>query len=213
MMTAMNALHLPEQCGVILLKETTLFPHGGLPLFIFEPRYRKMVGDALAGDCMFGVACLPGGDEANSEEPSSLSAVNIGTIGLIRASREHPDGTSNLLLHGIIRVRFTCWHNSKDYPYASIEPLPTIPPPVEQENAAVKTLRGAVEDASASLPKEIQDSLMALLERSDSAALMSDVVAQQFVHDPLLRQQLLEEPCVGKRIATLCRYLQDVSKQ
>jgi len=45
----MSALHIPEQCGVILLPDCTLFPHGGLPLHIFEPRYRKMLEDAIEG--------------------------------------------------------------------------------------------------------------------------------------------------------------------
>ena len=36
-----------------------LFPRSQLPLHIFEPRYRAMVKDALAGDGVFALACLP----------------------------------------------------------------------------------------------------------------------------------------------------------
>ena len=65
----------------------------------------------------------------------------VGTIGLVRASREQEDGTSQLLLHGVMRVRFTEWHDDRDYPYASIEPVISVFTPENQsaggdENAA-----------------------------------------------------------------------------
>ena len=115
----MPTIHLPERCGVMLLPDCTLFPHGGLPLHIFEPRYRKMLEDALEGDCFFAVARLTG-DE--TPDPAECTAP-VGTIGLVRASREQEDGTSQLLLHGVMRVRFTEWHDDRPYPFASIEPV------------------------------------------------------------------------------------------
>jgi Lon protease-like protein len=186
----------------MLLPDCTLFPHGGLPLFIFEERYRKMLQDALEGDCIFAVTRLML-DEKDGEE----KVADVGTIGLVRASREQDDGTSQLLLHGVIRVRFTEWHDERDYPYASIEPIVSEFAPAHLEQAAMKTLRGAVEDAIRGLPTDVQDGVMGLLERADSAALMTDIVSQQFVHEADLRQRLLESASVGDRIPVLCEYL------
>ena len=42
----------------------------------------------------------------------------VGTIGLVRASHEQEDGTSRLLIHGVIRVEFTEWHLDRQYPYS-----------------------------------------------------------------------------------------------
>ena len=42
----MPIIQLPDRCGVMLLPDCTLFPHGGLPLYIFEPRYRAMLEEA-----------------------------------------------------------------------------------------------------------------------------------------------------------------------
>ena len=115
----MSTIHLPESCGVMLLPDCSLFPHGGLPLYVFESRYRKMLEDALEGDCFFAVArLLDGGDEGGPDRPAE-----VGTIGLVRASREQEDGTSQTLLHGVMRVRFTEWYDDRDYPYAEIEPV------------------------------------------------------------------------------------------
>jgi Lon protease-like protein len=199
----MASIHLPERCGVMLLPNCTLFPHGGLPLYVFEPRYRKMLGNALEGDCFFAVARLLGEEDG---EPADFVAP-VGTIGLVRASREQDDGTSQLLIHGVMRVRFTEWHDSHDYPFANIEPVISIFTPEKQAAAAMKTLRGAVEDAVRPLPAEVQDGIFALLDRADEPALMTDIICQQFIHEADLRQKLLEMASVGDRIPIICNYL------
>lgn len=191
----------------MLLPDCTLFPHGGLPLFIFEPRYRKMLNEALEGDCFFAVARLIG----EEQEDLSDCVAPVGTIGLVRASREQTDGTSQLLIHGVMRVRFTEWHQDHDYPYASIEPVISVFTPEAQAAAAVKTLRGAVEDAVRLLPEDVQTGVFSLLDRADEPGLMTDIVAQQFIHEADLRQKLLEMDRVGDRIPVICEYLRNVS--
>ncbi len=190
----------------MLLPDCTLFPHGGLPLYVFEPRYRKMLADALEGDCFFAVGRLMG----EEREPSACVA-SVGTIGLVRASREQDDGTSQLLLHGVMRARFTEWHDDREYPYASIEPVVSYFSPENQSAAAMKTLRGAVEDAIRSLPEEVQSGVFALLDRAEDPGLMTDIVSQQFIHEPDIRQHLLEMESVGGRIPLICEYLRKAS--
>lgn len=199
----MSTIHLPESCGVMLLPDCTLFPHGGLPLFIFEPGYRKMLEDALEGDCFFAVARLI---RQYDNDPAS-GVAPVGTIGLVRASREQNDGTSQLLLHGVMRVRFTRWHLDREYPFADIEPVLSYFTPENQADAAMKTLRGTVEDAIQSLPQEVKNGFFALLDRANDPALMTDVICQQIIHDPDLRQELLEMDSVGARIPIICDYL------
>lgn len=193
----------------MLLPDCTLFPHGGLPLYIFEPRYRRMLEEALEGDCFFAVARLTG-DEDGEGDPADFVAP-VGTVGLVRASREQNDGTSQLLIHGVMRVRFTEWHGGRDYPFASIEPVISVFEPENQSQAAMKTLRGAVEDAVRFLPEEVQQGVFALLDRADGPGLMADIICQQFIHEADLRQQLLEQESVGARIPVICEYLRNAS--
>jgi len=199
----MAAIHLPERCGVMLLPDCTLFPHGGLPLFVFEPRYRKMLADALEGDCFFGVGRLLEDESGNLAD----CVARVGTIGLVRASREQDDGTSQLLIHGVMRVRFKEWHDDRDYPCATIEPLISTFSPESQAEAAIKTLRGAVEDAIRPLPEEVQAGIITLLDRADDVGLMTDLISQQFIHEANLRQRLLEMDAIGDRIPLICDFL------
>ena len=47
---------------------------------------------------------------------------HLATAGLIRACIESSDGTSNLVLQGLQRVRLTSFEQENPFPIASIEP-------------------------------------------------------------------------------------------
>lgn len=161
-----------------------------------------MLEEALAGECVFAVGRMKDGKET----------ADVGTAGLVRASRQGEDGTSQLLLHGVIRVRFLEWMAEKPYPYALIEPIMCRQLEERKGLAAMRTLRGAVEDGIAGLPDEVREGVMRLLEEADEAALMTDLVAQQFVHDADLRQRLLKTECVGERVRMLCEFFESLRK-
>ncbi|MDB4681658.1 LON peptidase substrate-binding domain-containing protein [Akkermansiaceae bacterium] len=200
----MDSLTIPEKCGVILLPDTILFPHGAMPLHIFEDRYRQMVEEALEGDCMFCIGNLLGSDSSNPED----HAAKVGTIGLIRASRESLDGTSNLVLHGVFRVHFDEWLDEKPYPYARIHPLIDTTLTEEEEEDYLVLLRAAVNMALKKFPTQVSDQVNELLDRADDATTSADAIAQQFIHDPNDRQRLLENGEVRQRLDFVITFLQ-----
>jgi uncharacterized protein len=75
-----------------------LFPRSQLPLHIFEPRYRAMARDALAGDRLIAMV-----QPKDNEEPPAL--FEIGCLGRIGACEELDDGRFNLVLEGLSRFR------------------------------------------------------------------------------------------------------------
>ena len=69
-----------------------LFPNVFLPLHIFEPRYRQMVSEALAGDRMIGMVLLqPGYEEDYDGRPPIY---RTGCSGLITHAERLDDGGS-----------------------------------------------------------------------------------------------------------------------
>ena len=185
----------------MLLPDCVVFPHGGLPLRIFEPRYKAMLSHSLANHCFFAVARLMGEETSDPSE----CAPDVGTIGLVRASRELDDKTSNLLLHGVIRVRFTRWVEGSEYPLAHIEPIPSIFEPESQAPAAIESLMEAAEAALSDFSQDIQDAFRAMCGPIDDPAILCDVMSQQFIHEPDDRQALLEMESVAARVAWICR--------
>ena len=85
-------------------KRISLFPIAGaillpgmqLPLHIFEPRYRSLVGDALARDRMIGMI-QPNGDR---KFPDLFA---IGCLGRIEDVEALEDGRYNIVLQGLQR--------------------------------------------------------------------------------------------------------------
>jgi Lon protease-like protein len=70
-----------------------LFPGNPLPLHIFEPRYRRLLADCLAGDRRFGI--VPMADGSDPPEPGV-----VGCVAEVRVNQELPDGRSNIVVIG-----------------------------------------------------------------------------------------------------------------
>src|SRR5436853_3763786 len=109
---------LPKQLPVMPLPGAVLFPHALLPLYIFEPRYRQMLTHALQHHRMFCVALIkPSCPEWHAPE----DFFHLAGAGLIRACVAREDGTSNLILQGLQRVRFVSFKQETPFPIATID--------------------------------------------------------------------------------------------
>src|SRR5205814_6931216 len=111
---------LPDHVPVMPLPGALLFPHSLLPLYIFEPRYQQMLEHALNHHRIFSVALVK---PDRTEWESTADFFHVAGVGLIRACVGRGDGTSNLILQGLERVRFTSFAQDEPFPIAAIEPL------------------------------------------------------------------------------------------
>ena len=111
---------LPATLPIFPLPNVVLFPNVFLPLHIFEPRYREMVADALAGDRLIGMVLLrPGWESDYDGRPDVYS---VGCAGLITFSEQHPDGRYNIVLRGLAKFRMVGEEGGRSYRVARIEP-------------------------------------------------------------------------------------------
>jgi hypothetical protein len=98
---------LPGTIPVFPLAGAILLPRGQLPLNIFEPRYLKMVDDALRGERIIGMV-QPDGDDAilASQMPDRAPPLcGVGCAGRITSFAETGDGRVVITLTGISRFR------------------------------------------------------------------------------------------------------------
>lgn len=91
---------LPKQIPLFPLAGALLLPGGQLPLNIFEPRYLRMVDDALAGARLIGM--IQPRDGVMSGRPPLYA---VGCAGRIRAFSETEDGRYLITLAGRRRFR------------------------------------------------------------------------------------------------------------
>ena len=112
---------LPPAIPLFPLPNVVLFPNVFLPLHIFEPRYRRMVADALAGDRIIGMVLLRPGWEGDYE--GSPPVYPIGCAGLITHAEPLPDGRYNIVLRGLEKFRIAHEDVSHGYRMAQVESL------------------------------------------------------------------------------------------
>jgi len=200
-----SSVALPKDLPVMPLPGAVLFPHALLPLYIFEPRYRQMLQHALQQHRIFCIALIkPSCPDWHAPE----DFFHLGTAGLIRACAGRGDGTSNLILQGLQRVRFNSFHQEKPFPIASIDAVESRDPTtVETEalGAKVIELYGSLKHDRRQLPAKLDRYLSELHD----LGMLADLMASTFVNDPLRRQHLLEEPLINQRLRFLIGYLRD----
>lgn len=210
-------MDLPDRAGLMILGNCHLFPGSVLPLRIFEPRYRKMLADALDGNRMFCLAMNQPG--SGRERPCEVAG-----IGVVRVSLENTDGTSNLVLQGISRVRLGKAIRYRPYRIHEIEHLASGEADTVVADALVERTLDLVDarlrlvptlpasflspllGANAKSGVKIVDCIAALRKVGDPGAL-ADVVASLVLPDPVMRQIILQTLAVEDRLRHLVRFL------
>jgi Lon protease-like protein len=185
------------------LPNAVLFPHSLLPLHIFEQRYREMLAHSLDEHRMFSVALMRRGIE-EATEINDLCPV--AGIGLIRACVGSENGTSNLVLQGLARIRIIESIQEKPFRIARVEVVKSFVGNLVEAEALsekVKEFCTRIESIGVPLPANLMDHL----KQIDSPEIISDVVAAAFVGEPFQRQKLLEAYDVCERLRLLIQIL------
>ena len=196
---------LPDAVPVMPLPGAVLFPHALLPLYIFEPRYREMLNHELQHQRMFCVTLVKPSC-ADWQEPEDF--FHLATIGLIRACVGRGDGTSNLILQGLQRVRFASFEQESPFPVARIDIVESSEATTVQTEALgekVLELYKKLKRDGRQLPAKVDRYLSQL----NDLEMLADLVASTFVNDALRRQRILEEPSLNQRLRLLITFLQD----
>lgn len=115
-------MFIPEKLPIMALPGTCLFPGGRIPLHIFESKYRDMLHDVLSGDRMF---CIGNLEQSGTELDDNNNISPFTTAGLLRACVLNHDGTANLILEGVKRVKILSIENNKPYKVGKVQIVET----------------------------------------------------------------------------------------
>jgi Lon protease-like protein len=198
-----------DRLPIFPLPETVLFPHMLLPIHVFEPRYRRMVEDCLAGPRVLAMALLkPGWEGRYYGQPRVYRVVGAGVI--VHDERL-PDGRFNIGLKGVARVAVED-ELATDTPYRVVrgrllsdEFPPEGPSALGRE---LTTLKLCYLRLTAELPGA-RDDLTKFVTKAQDPSLLVDVIASVAIPDVHERQQLLETVSVRDRLRRVTQALGD----
>jgi Lon protease-like protein len=207
---------LPQQLPVMTLPNATLFPQALLPLYIFEPRYRKMLAGALDSDRMFCVAM---------QQPGSCREfpLPVAGVGLIRVCVGHRDGTSHLILQGMARVELEKVVRYKPYRVQRVRTLLTPPCDTVAADALMEKVRELIQERfklglpfpAKPLPNDVQglpkpisaNEVIGYLDSIGSPDQAADLVSCAVLPDAEERQAILEALDVETRLRRLIQFM------
>jgi Lon protease-like protein len=199
-----SEIEIPAEVPVMTLNDVVLFPQAMMPLYIFEPRYRQMLADVLSEARIFAVAAL---DPEKEEAEFLETPYSIAGVGVVRACKQNEDGTSNLILQGLARVRFEEIVAEEPYRRARISQIISQPDDSDPSLATIQsTLVGLVatqKRLGASIPKEVVQFLSSI---SNPESVL-DLAIYTLCASSRLKQQLLETRSIPERFRKFAHYL------
>ena len=145
MATSELASSLPGRFPVFPLRGAMLLPGGNLPLNIFEPRYLRMVRDAMQTDRVIGMVQ----PKADAVEDAPCELYGTGCAGRITNFSETSDGRFLITLTGVCRFDIAA-ELEVATPYRQVvadfarwrQDLQPVAPPGELKASLARVLRG-----------------------------------------------------------------------
>jgi Lon protease-like protein len=171
--------------------DVVLLPGAPLPLHIFEPRYKEMIGECRANNAPFGV--IRAVDEGVAEIGCTAEIVSV--------TKEYPDGRLDLIAEGRHRFEVLELHRQRSFLQAEVLLVPDEPgTPTQEERARaihvhleILSLAGAVQDLAA----------------ADQSTL-SFYLAASLSLDLDFKQKLLAMRSENERIQAVAAYLEGI---
>jgi len=195
-------MEFPTTIPIFALPNVVLFPGVPLPLHMFEPRYRDMVRDAIAGHSIIGMALLRGDWQRRYEERPAI--FDVCCAGKVVNVEELPDGKFNILLHGLRELTVRRHIFEKSYREAEIvwRPSPAQQLPELTRAALVERLTRYLSAAPESAAHRL------LRDESLTDPMLVNFFSYALELDPLEKQGLLEAADLCKRAERLADFLE-----
>jgi Lon protease-like protein len=200
------------QVRLFPLPNLVVFPHVMQPLHIFEPRYRAMLEEALAGDGLIGMVLLAPGWEKDYEGRPPLRAV--GCLCRVATFHKTDEGSYNVLVLGLRRIVI-----AKELPPDKIFRVAEARICEDEYGEAAATerpelQRRLLEAFKHVLPQipEAHEQLDELLGNQVPLGMLTDIVAYTLDIDLEFKERLLAETSVDRRAELLLEHLSRLRK-
>lgn len=187
------------------LPDVVLFPRAVLPLHIFEERYKAMMAAALSDQRRIAIALLKPGWEKDYYSAPPIEPIVC--VGRILASERLADGKFNLLLQGETRACILREEQSDPFRSATVQPIAQTP--VLEIDLLNQRQRLVEMFHSGPMSRTTTGSqLRKMLASPLSTSEIADLIAFNVLEDASLKQSLLAEQDVQRRVARLLAALE-----
>ena len=194
----------PAELPLVPLREAVVFPKLVIPLGVGREKSVNAINAAMAEEKHYIVLAAQKDAEIDDVEPDQI--YSVGTVAEIVRLLRIPDGSAQIIVQGLERVRITGYADDPRFFKAKFEVLADVPgEPIEREALlrSVKQIFGDyVENGGSMLPE-----IAVTAKSTDDPAHFADLVASSPDLTLEQRQELLETPSVVDRLKFVSLFL------
>ncbi|MCE5341693.1 MAG: endopeptidase La [Planctomycetaceae bacterium] len=189
-------IDIPEIIGVLPIRNAVVFPGTVTPLAVGRQKSQKLLEDSKTTDSIIGLVTQK---SPTVDNPTLDDLYEIGTASSILKVVKMPQGTVNVIVHGLIRFKIEEVVAVEPYLKVRIKPLTSktkITKKVQAMIVSVRDTANKVIHLSPNVPEEAS----ILLENIETPAALSDFLASNLNLTVTEKQQMLEELDAQKRL-------------
>jgi ATP-dependent Lon protease len=194
---------LPDQLPLLPLRDVVVFPYMVTPLLVGRPRSVAAVEAAMERDKFL---CVIAQKEPETEEPAGDDLYGFGTVIKVLQIIRTPDETLKILIEGVARVRVEKVVLAEGFLEIDISPMKEIRTAGTEVEALSRSIKERFKEY-VRLNKRLPDEVLLSVLNIEEIARMADSISAYILGRVPLKQELLEEPDLGRRLKRINQIL------
>src|SRR2546429_7539672 len=196
---------VPQVLPILPVRDTVLFPGAVLPLTVGRESSLALVNSLHGDEKLLGVVAQL---DPRIEDPAAADLHKVGTLAKVHKTVKMPNGNVVIFLEGLQRIQVLELIGLRPFLQARVQPEPDI---IGESDTELEALQRNVQELFrdvVSHSPQLSDDLQTAAMNIDHPGRLTDFIAGTLPSlSTLLRQELIENASVRKRLETLIREL------
>ena len=194
---------LPGSLPLLPLRDVVVFPYMVTPLLVGRPRSVAAVEAAMERDKFL---CVIAQKEPETEEPAGDDLFGFGTVIKVLQIIRTPDETLKILVEGVARVRVEKVVLSEGFLEVDVSPVEEIREGGTEVEALSRSIKERFKEY-VRLNKRLPDEVLLSVLNIEEIARMADSISAYILGRVPVKQELLEEPDLSRRLKRINQIL------
>lgn len=189
-------VRIPEVVPAMPIINTVMFPGTVIPLAVGREKSRRLLNETLPDQKIIVLVTQRGGE---IEDPKPEELYQYGTAVLVLKLLRMEDGTQNIIVHGLVRVRIEGYEQTEPFYRARVTPLPDPTGGDTEIEALMVTVRQSAARII-QLSPNVPDEAQMVISSIETPGGLADWLASNLPSETAEKQALLETLDVGERL-------------
>ncbi len=199
-----RGLPVPEVAGVMAIRNTVVFPGTVTPLLVGREKSRRLLEVVLPDQ---KVIVLLAQRDAAVEDPGPEDLYGHGTAAAVLKLLRNEDGNQTIIVHGLVRVRIDEFVQVAPFFRARVTPMKDLLAQTKEMEARLLDVRQKAL-RMVQLAPNVPDEAQLVISNIEAPGPLTDFLAANLVLEVSIKQKLLAETDVVRRLETLESELQ-----